>query len=171
MSLAYILTWYSISVDCARMIIQPPSITVGEQSGTSTSTPADVVMTCQPDAYDIQDVWYMSIKRKMKNNNQYETFAEVDINGNPQMSDRAPQDIKDRSPRMSGSIVPSNPSSSQLVARFYLHQMTCNFEAVYQCSVNYNTDTESRIDVATSNLTVSGKYMKQKQGHIIEACQ
>ena len=120
-------------------------------------------MTCQPDAYDIQNVFRMSIKRKMKNNNEYETFAEVDINGNAQMSDQAPQDIKDRSPRISGNIVTSNPSSSQLVARFYVYQMTCNFEAVYQCSVNYRTSTESRIDVATSNLTVSGKYMKHKQ--------
>ena len=158
------------------MIIQPASVTVGEQPGISTSTPADVVMTCQPDAYDIQLVYDMYIKRKMKNNNEYETFAEVQINGNPQMSDRAPQDIRDRSPRISGSIMTSNPTSSQLEARFYVYQMTCNFEAVYQCSVNYRTSDESRIDVATSNLTVSGKYMKQKQEmvlyiHILEAFQ
>ena len=120
-------------------------------------------MTCQPTANGIEAVYDMYIKRKMKNNDLYETFAEVHFNGNPQMSDRAPQDIRDRSPRMSGSIVTSNPSSSQLEARFYVHQMTCNFEAMYQCSVNYRTIDESHIDVATSNLTVSGKYMKQNR--------
>ena len=145
------------------MIIQPPSVTVGEQPGTSTSTPADVIMTCQPTANGIEAVYDMYIKRKMKNNDLYETFAEVHINGNPQMSNGAPQDVRDRSPRISGSIVTSNPSSSQLEAIFYAHQMTCNFEAVYQCSITYRTDTESRIDVATSNLTVSGKYMTQNR--------
>ena len=144
------------------MDIQPSSITVGEQPGTPTPyptlTPAEVVMSCYQDG-SVEYVYDILIKRKKSQDFDFRTFAELHIINNvPQFSQNAPSDItsKNPRPRLSGSI--SSPSSNRLTVSFYVYQMTCQDEAMYQCSVNYKPiGYDSLIDTNTNNLTVTSK--------------
>ena len=152
------VAFYIHKVDTVRLTIQPNTVTVGGQTGSSTPyptlTPAEVVMNCQLDT-SAERVSYLYLKRKQTQENVFTTFAEMYPEyTEPRLTQNAPQDIKSKSPTLSGSTSGSN---ARLEARFYVHQMTCQDDAMYQCTINFKRQmSESHEENFNASLTVTG---------------
>lgn len=139
-----------------RMNIQPSSVTVGGQTGTTpfpTMTPAEVVMDCSLGG-NAEAVYALYMKRKRVQDNDFVNFAELHSHtNNAALSQTAPADIRSKLPELTGS---TSTSDARLTARFQIPRLSCQDEAMYQCSINYKPfSSPSRIENATSNLTVA----------------
>ena len=134
-------------------------MTVTPQTGTSTPyptlTPAEVVMECRLDS-SAERVSYLYLRRKRTQEYDFVTFAEMySGDSTPVLSQNAPQDIKNRNPRLAGSTTSSN---ARLEARFYVNQLTCQDDATYQCTINFKpSGGQSHDEHVNTSLSVTGK--------------
>ena len=75
----------------------------------------------------------------------------------PSLSNNAPQDIISKAVTLTGSTANSD---ARIRATFHQYQMTCQDDAMYQCTINYKPQGgESHEEHSNSSLSVTGKYV------------